>query len=81
MINWLKEHTIFTIVIVLLILGIYYFFIWEPNNKRYEECLKNTLYRPEKQAYTWKFEFVEEYFKTPDEAMRNCMQTLKRVGF
>jgi len=67
------------IIIIVILIAIYYWHYYLPYKKAYEKCLEYVLYSPERQAYRWKFEFVDEWYKTHEDAMKACINVQKEI--
>lgn len=86
------KTTCFILIALAILLGVgfYGWNIWQKqqiatSGKQFQkidaECIKYVLYDPDKKAYRWKKEFVEEYFKTYEEALQNCRNTYQEMGW
>lgn len=75
----MKKIILLIIGIVIIILGSFLNNYYSANKKAEEDCLKYVLYSPEKQAYRWKYEELDEWYKTQDDAMKACINVIREI--
>ncbi len=66
-----------TVVLIAIVYFVFYYYL--PYKKAERKCFEYVLYNPERQAYRWKFEFTDEWYKTQKDAMDACINTQKEI--
>jgi len=67
------------IIIILIAIAFYFYNRTKPCKEAYNKCLEYITYDPERKAYRWKFEFVDEWYQTKDEAMEACINKQSEI--
>lgn len=68
-----KRKIILILIIVCILLIGLFFYEYLPYKETKTHCLNYVVYSPERKAYRWKYEDMDEWYKSSKEAMNACI--------